>query len=103
MDSRFRGNDADTSHLRPAIRMPSELTHRELVLEPADHARLANLNGPLDEHLRQLELRLGVEIGNRRAAELRRNSVLEDQCVCAARDARRASRAERDRKQDGGR
>ena len=65
MDSRFRGNDADTSHLRPAIRMPSELTHRELVLEPADHARLANLNGPLDEHLRQLELRLGVEIGNR--------------------------------------
>ena len=45
--------------------MPSELTHRELVLEPADHARLANLNGPLDEHLRQLELRLGVEIGNR--------------------------------------
>ena len=44
--------------------MPSELTHRELVLEPADHARLANLNGPLDEHLRQLELRLGVEIGD---------------------------------------
>ena len=45
--------------------MPTALTHRELVLEPAEHARLANLNGPLDEHLRQLELRLGVEIGNR--------------------------------------
>ena len=45
--------------------MPTVQTHRELVLEHADHARLANLNGPLDEHLRQLELRLGVEIGNR--------------------------------------
>ena len=27
--------------------------------------RLANLNGPFDEHLRQIELRLGVEIANR--------------------------------------
>jgi len=34
-------------------------------LEPADNARLANLCGPLNEHLRQLERRLGVEINNR--------------------------------------
>jgi phosphate starvation-inducible PhoH-like protein len=35
------------------------------VLEPVDNARLANLCGPLDEHLRQLEQRLGIEIANR--------------------------------------
>jgi len=37
----------------------------ELVLEPVDNERLANLCGPLDEHLRQIERRLGVEINNR--------------------------------------
>ena len=37
----------------------------DLVLEPADNERLANLCGPLDEHLRQVERRLGVEINNR--------------------------------------
>ena len=45
-------------------------THPEsidLVLEPADNPRLANLCGPLNEHLRQLERRLGVEINNRGA------------------------------------
>ncbi len=34
-------------------------------LEPVSHDRLANLCGPLDEHLRQIERRLGVEINNR--------------------------------------
>jgi phosphate starvation-inducible PhoH-like protein len=34
-------------------------------LEPADNQRLANLCGPLDQHLRQLERRLEVEINNR--------------------------------------
>ncbi|MDE2197333.1 MAG: PhoH family protein [Gammaproteobacteria bacterium] len=34
-------------------------------LEPADNERLANLCGQFDEHLRQLEQRLGVEINNR--------------------------------------
>jgi len=43
----------------------STLTTRDLALEPDDGARLANLAGPLDEHLRQIELRLGVEIANR--------------------------------------
>jgi phosphate starvation-inducible PhoH-like protein len=50
--------------LRPA----SEPTHpdvADLRLEPADNERLANLCGALDQHLRQLERRLGVEINNR--------------------------------------
>jgi phosphate starvation-inducible PhoH-like protein len=37
----------------------------ELLLEPADNLRLANLCGQFDEHLRQVERRLGVEINNR--------------------------------------
>ena len=37
----------------------------EVLLEPLDNERLANLCGPLDSHLRQLERRLGVEINNR--------------------------------------
>jgi phosphate starvation-inducible PhoH-like protein len=43
----------------------SELTTHDFALEPADGERLANLAGPFDEHLRQIELRLGVEIANR--------------------------------------
>jgi phosphate starvation-inducible PhoH-like protein len=43
----------------------SALSKRDFVLEPEDNERLANLAGPFDEHLRQLELRLGVEIANR--------------------------------------
>ena len=39
--------------------------HHDFTLEPADGERLANLSGPFDEHLRQIELRLGVEIANR--------------------------------------
>jgi phosphate starvation-inducible protein PhoH and related proteins len=41
---------------------------RDLVLEPADNQRLANLCGQFDEHLKQIEARLGVMIrprGNR--------------------------------------
>jgi len=37
----------------------------EIVLEPADNLRLANLCGQFDEHLRLLEQRLGVEINSR--------------------------------------
>jgi len=37
----------------------------DLLLEPADNGRLANLCGQFDEHLRQVERRLGVEINNR--------------------------------------
>lgn len=38
---------------------------RDLTLEPADNDRLANLCGQFDQHLRQIESRLGVEISNR--------------------------------------
>ena len=38
---------------------------RDFTLEPADSERLANLSGPFDGHLRQIELALGVEIANR--------------------------------------
>jgi len=38
---------------------------RDIVLEPADNTRLANLCGQFDEHLRQIERRLGVDIANR--------------------------------------
>ncbi len=38
---------------------------REIVFEPADNDRLANLCGQFDEHLRQIERRLGVEIASR--------------------------------------
>jgi phosphate starvation-inducible PhoH-like protein len=37
----------------------------DLVLEPADNERLANLCGQFDQNLRQVEQRLGVRIGNR--------------------------------------
>jgi len=39
----------------------------DLSLQPADNQRLANLCGQLDEHLRLIERRLGVEINNRGA------------------------------------
>jgi phosphate starvation-inducible PhoH-like protein len=38
---------------------------REFALDPADPERLANLAGPFDAHLRQIELRRGVEIASR--------------------------------------
>ena len=38
---------------------------RDFTLEPDDTERLANLAGAFDAHLRQIELRLGVEIANR--------------------------------------
>ena len=38
---------------------------RDIVLEPADNSRLANLCGQFDEHLRQIERRLDVEIASR--------------------------------------
>ena len=53
---------------RRAARYPrgmTELTQHDFALDPLDNARLANLCGPFDEHLRQVELRLGVEINNR--------------------------------------
>ncbi|HRP72522.1 MAG TPA: PhoH family protein [Luteimonas sp.] len=41
------------------------LPQRDFTLDPPDAERLANLAGPFDGHLRQIELRLGVEISSR--------------------------------------
>ncbi len=38
---------------------------RDFSLSPESNERLAATTGPFDQHLRQIELRLGVEIGNR--------------------------------------
>ena len=38
------------------------LVVKDLVLEPADNRRLANLAGQFDEHLKQIEHRLGVQV-----------------------------------------
>jgi len=38
---------------------------QDIVLEPADNQRLANLCGQFDEHLRQIERRLNVDISSR--------------------------------------
>jgi hypothetical protein len=44
----------------------STSTHAvDITLEPADNERLAELCGQFDDHLRQLEQRLGVEINSR--------------------------------------
>ena len=45
--------------------MDPEPASYSLTLEPADNQRLASLCGQFDEHLRQLERRLHVEISNR--------------------------------------
>jgi phosphate starvation-inducible PhoH-like protein len=45
--------------------MADAATPRDFTLDPEDGERLANLAGPLDAHLRQIELRLGVQIANR--------------------------------------
>lgn len=45
--------------------MTNGINQRDFTLDPEDNARLANLCGPFDEHLRQIELRLGVEINHR--------------------------------------
>lgn len=45
--------------------MSTQILNSQLVLEPVDNRRLANLCGQFDEHLRQIERNLGVEISNR--------------------------------------
>ena len=47
--------------------MSDKLHTISLALDPVDNERLANLSGQFDEHLRQIERRLGVEINNRGA------------------------------------
>ncbi len=45
--------------------MSSPLVTNEVVLEPSDNRRLSSLCGPLDDNLKQIERRLGVEINYR--------------------------------------
>lgn len=45
--------------------MTSKTQSIDITLEPADNPRLANLCGPFNQHIQQLENRLGVEINNR--------------------------------------
>ena len=45
--------------------MNAAIETREFLLEPANNSMLANLCGQLDQHLRQLERRLGIEINSR--------------------------------------
>jgi len=44
---------------------PPQARASDIVLCPQDNRRLANLCGQFDEHLRQIERRMGVEINNR--------------------------------------
>jgi phosphate starvation-inducible PhoH-like protein len=68
---------------------------RDLVLAPVDNVRLIELCGPLDQHLHQIEARLGVEVkrrGNRfqiigmPAAIKRAEAVLQDLYTRAQRE-----------------
>ena len=52
----------DTAKLSPS---EIDLAVRDLALAPVDNERLANLCGPFDRHMRQIEDRLGVDITNR--------------------------------------
>lgn len=55
----MNGRSADPTHEL------NELYSNDFILEPADNERLANMCGQFDEHLRQIERSLGVEINNR--------------------------------------
>jgi phosphate starvation-inducible PhoH-like protein len=68
---------------------------RDVLLAPADNVRLVELCGPLDEHLHQIEARLGVEVrrrGNRfqiigiPTAVARAEAVLQDLYARAERE-----------------
>lgn len=45
--------------------MSNQLKRQKFLLEPQDNERLANLCGPFDENLKQIEARVGVEISYR--------------------------------------
>ena len=49
----------------PKTFLTNRIRSFSLVLEPADNPRLVNLCGPMNEHLRQIEQRFGVQILNR--------------------------------------
>jgi phosphate starvation-inducible PhoH-like protein len=53
------------NHLNTQVITPPEIVTQSLTLEPSDSRRLANLNGLLGQHLRQIEERLEIEVRNR--------------------------------------
>ena len=62
----FFVSGTDVHHLPLSAQTASACAQsRCIALEPADNRRLAELCGPFDQHLRQLERRLGVEINSR--------------------------------------
>lgn len=68
MDTVLEDDEPPSSSARlnePSSPRQEEATVSRFDLEPADSARLINLCGPLDEHLRLLESFLDVRIGNR--------------------------------------
>ena len=75
----------DTTPVTAALNDQPESSN--FVLEPEDTARLANLCGQFDGHLRQVERRLGVEINNRGNIF---NVIGEDASVNAAGEVLRA-------------
>jgi phosphate starvation-inducible PhoH-like protein len=58
-------SDSDVSPAGLPAPRRRDAARRDFSLQPEDAHRLANLAGPLDEHLRQIEARLGVQIANR--------------------------------------
>ena len=66
---------------------------REFTLDPADNERLANLCGPLDDNLRSIEARLGVEI-RRRGSAFRVQGERAAACEALLRDLFRATATE---------
>jgi phosphate starvation-inducible PhoH-like protein len=66
---------------------------REFTLDPADNERLANLCGPLDDNLRSIEARLGVEI-RRRGSAFRVQGERAVACEALLRDLFRATATE---------
>ncbi|MBA3580910.1 MAG: PhoH family protein [Gammaproteobacteria bacterium] len=45
--------------------MNAKLDSLDLILKPEDNVRLANLCGQFDQHLRQIEQRMGIQINNK--------------------------------------
>mgnify|MGYP005812246861 CR=1 FL=1 len=73
----------------------SERITRDLQLEPDDNLRLARVCGRFDEHLRQIEGRLGVEIRNRGAHfRILGNTDKVDQTAWLLKEMHRMSLAE---------
>lgn len=63
MDRLMKPSNQRWSNLLTTLNSP--ILSVQLTLEPNDSRRLAKLCGPFDEHLRQIESRLGVKIKNR--------------------------------------